>query len=112
MKFKTTKKAINEGYNNIICVPYCGLQHLLARREPAAYTARREGWAADIYDIGAGACIVTGYGPFGNIRPDYEIIRRYDTVAADILYNYAFDPEEQAAELDQLLNEFIAACTR
>lgn len=112
MKFKTTKKAINEGYYKIICVPYCELQHLLARRDPIAYTARREGWAADIYDVGDGTCIVTGYSPFGNIRPDYEIIRRYDTAAADILYNYAFDYEKQAAELDQLLNEFIDACTR
>lgn len=112
MKFKTTKKAINEGFQTKICIPYCGLQHLLSRRQPVAYTARREGWAADIYDVGGGVCIVTGYSPFGNVRPEYDFIRRYDTAAADILYNYAFDPEEQTTELDRLLNEFIEAVTK
>ena len=29
MKYKTTKKAVNEGYKNKICVTYCGLQNLL-----------------------------------------------------------------------------------
>ena len=60
--------------NKIICVPYCGLQNLLNYESPVAYTARREGWAADIYDMGGGVAIVTGYTPFGNIRPYYESV--------------------------------------
>lgn len=69
MKFKTTQKEIRANYNKIICVPYCGLQILLNYESPVAYTVRREGWAADIYDMGGGIAIVTGYAPFGAIRP-------------------------------------------
>lgn len=56
MKFKTTQKEIMANYNAIICVPYCGLQNLLNYENPVAYTVRREGWAADIYDMGGGGC--------------------------------------------------------
>ena len=61
MKFKTTQKAIKANYNTIICVPYCGLQNLLNYESPVAYTERREGWAADIYDMG-----YCGYNPRTN----------------------------------------------
>lgn len=81
MKFKTTQKAIKANYNTIICVPYCGLQNLLNYESPVAYTERREGWAADIYDMGGGVAIVTGYAPFGNVRPSYELRERYETQA-------------------------------
>ena len=79
MKFKTTQKAIKTNYNTIICIPYCGLQNLLNYKSPVAYTVRREGWAADIYDMGGGVAIVTGYAPFGNVRPSYELRERYET---------------------------------
>ena len=61
MKFKTTQKAIKANYNTIICVPYCGLQNLLNYESPVAYTERREGWAADIYDMGGGCNIFSAF---------------------------------------------------
>ena len=66
MKFRTTQKAIKQGYNNVISVPYCALQSLLRCEDPIAYTTRVEGWGADVYAFGDTA-IVTGYAPFGNI---------------------------------------------
>lgn len=107
MKFKTTKKAIMNNYNNVICVSYCGLQSLLSRKSEIAYTSRREGWAADIYEIAGNTAIVTGYAPFGNIRPDYETVKRYETAAEKIKYNYSLDWDEQTKQLDELLTAFI-----
>lgn len=69
MKFKTTQKEIRANYNKIICVPFCGLQNLLNYEIPVAYTVRREGWAADIYDMGGGVAIVTGYAPIRKYSP-------------------------------------------
>lgn len=112
MKFKTTQKAIRANYNKIICVPYCGLQNLLNYESPVAYTARREGWAADIYDMGGGVAIVTGYAPFGNIRPSYELRERYETDAEKIRYNYSLAWEEQQKSLEQLARAFIEEVTR
>lgn len=112
MKFKTTQKAIRANYNKIICVPYCGLQNLLNYASPVAYTERREGWAADIYDMGGGVAIVTGYAPFGNIRPPYELRERYETDAEKIRYNYSLAWEEQREQLKQLARAFIEEVTR
>ena len=89
MKFKTTQKAIRANYPTVISVPYCGLQNLLNYESPVGYTVRREGWGADIYDMGGGVAIATGYSPFGNIRPSYELRERYETQAEKIRYDYS-----------------------
>ena len=107
MKFKTTQKAIKANYNTIICVPYCGLQNLLNYESPVAYTVRREGWAADIYDMGGGVAIVTGYAPFGNVRPSYELRERYETQAEKIYYDYSLSYEQQREGLKSLARDFI-----
>ena len=107
MKFKTTQKEIKANYNTIICVPYCELQNLLNYESPVAYTVRREGWAADIYDMGGGVAIVTGYAPFGNIRPSYELRERYEKQAEKIVYEYACSWKESSEQLKNLQREFI-----
>ena len=107
MKFKTTQKAIRANYNKIICVPYCGLQTLLNYESSVAYTVRREGWAADIYDMGGGVAIVTGYAPFGNIRPSYELRERYEKQAEKIRYDYNLSYEQQRESLKSLARDFI-----
>ena len=111
MKFRVTQKEIKANFSKIISVPYCGLQNLLNWESPVAYTSRREGWAADIYDMGGGVAIVTGYAPFGNIRPAYELRERYETQAAEIRYNCRLSWEEQREQLNQLAKEFIAEAT-
>ena len=112
MKFKTTQKAVKAGYSTIICVSYCSLQYLLNYESPVAYTQRREGWAADIYDMGGGVAIVTGYAPFGNVRPSYELREQYETDAEKIRYNYSLAWEEQRDALRELQRAFIEEVTR
>lgn len=114
MKFRTTQKAIKAGYNKIICVPYCGLQNLLNYETPVAYTARREGWAADIYDIGGGVAIVTGYAPFGNVRPSYEVRQKYEKEAETIreMYRYSTTYQDTKRRLHELLNKFVEEVTQ
>lgn len=110
MKFKTTQKAIKNGYSNVICVSYCALQRLLSCESEIAYTTRAEGWGADIYQFGNTA-IVTGYAPFGNIRPGYEVNQRYEeraTKATESIYNY----QEKKAILQELIKEYIQEVTQ
>lgn len=111
MKFKTTQKAIKANYNTIICIPYCGLQNLLNYESPAAYTVRREGWGADVYDMGGGVAIVTGYAPFGNIKPPFNIVDTFDYKAENIRYNYSLSWEEQREQIKTLQREFIKEVT-
>ena len=112
MKDRVTQKEIKANFNKIICVPYCSLQNLLYCESPDAYTTRREGWAADIYDMGGGVAIVTGYAPFGNIRPTYELLKRYEKQAESIRNTSPFSWSEHRKKLRQLAKEFIEEVTK
>lgn len=110
MKFKTTRKAITGGYNTIISIGYCNAQHLLRYEEPTAYTTRAEGWGADVYHVGSVA-IVTGYAPFGNVKPDYDLVRKYDREAEAICSISSFDWNTAKVEARALLERFIKEVT-
>lgn len=112
MKFKTTKKAINAGYSNRICIGYCNIQHMLQYKSPIAYTSRAEGWAADIYEISPNTVIITGYAPWGNIRPAYDVQRKYDCKAREIVGNWDLSVEERKKELEELIKQFIEEVTQ
>lgn len=114
MKFKTTQKAIKANYTNIIYVGYCDLQHLLTYENPIAYTVRREGWGADIYEVNSNTAIVTGYAPFGNVHPAYDVVRRYDNTAKHILYAHCdWEYEELKHCLGEMIQNFILeVCTK
>jgi hypothetical protein len=102
MKYKTTAKALKDGYYKIIRVDYCEFQTLLSDRSPIAYSSGIFGWNFDVYDID-GVAIVTGYRglPSKNSKEDYLLIRKYEAKA------YGKTPKEK----DELLKEFIAQVT-
>ena len=111
MKFKTTRKQINQNYNRVISIGYCEAQYLLQGKNPIAYNAGYYGWNCDIYDIN-GVAIVTGYQPFGNIRPHYDTIKKYDDEARKIFCNSWENYQKMLDQVDQLLNQFIKEVTR
>lgn len=106
MKFKTTAKAVKANYD-CISVSYCGLQSILRATDPAAYTCGVYGWNADIYPVGYGKAIVTGYRPFGRApRLSYDELRAYER-RADAIWGWDNkDPYElKRAKVDELLAE-------
>ena len=107
MKKYTTQKYIKALYKYIIKVPYCRLQYLLAFENPIYYHANGLGWRADIYQITEDIAICTGYAPYGNICPDYEILREFDEKAAAVLGNYELDYQQRRDRLQYLINMFI-----
>ena len=111
MKFKTTKKEINQNYKNVICIGYCDAQYLLNGKNPIAYNSGYYGWNYDLYDVN-GVAIVTGYRPFGNIRPDYDTIKKYEDEARKIACNSWGNYQKMLDQVDQLLNQFIEEVTR
>lgn len=106
MKVKVTQKAVKAGHQHVLLVGYCNLQYLLRIRSANYYTTRIEGWAADIYSVGTVA-IVTGYSPFGDIKPSYELCQKYDEKAQKILSNLSLEYEEMKEKATSLLDEFI-----
>lgn len=110
MKFRTTQKAIKENYSDIIEVRYADLSDLLTYKAPIAYTCGVYGWNADVYDIDRVA-IVTGYRPFENFKPAYEVIRQYNEKAKKIR-ELNISLEELKKRLDDLITEFIKEVTK
>ena len=109
MKYKATKKEIRENYANIICVPYCGLQALLRLENPHYYNSGTYGWNFDVYTIDPETVIVTGYRPFGNFRPEYEMTKEYERKAEAIWeqYRWLTDYDFVHDELRKLIAEFV-----
>lgn len=111
MKFKTTRNQINQNYNRVICIGYCEAQYLLSGKNPIAYNAGYYGWNYDLYDV-KGVAIVTGYRPFGNIHPDYKIIKKYEDDARKICGDSWGNYQKMIDQIDQLLNQFIQEVTK
>jgi len=82
MKYKTTAKALREGFYTIISVGYCDLQCLLSMESPVAYSAGVYGWNFDVYEFD-GVAICTGYRgmPSQNDKGDYKLAREYEALA-------------------------------
>lgn len=111
MKFKTTKKAMNESYDKIISTGAGDLQHLLQYKEPFAYSTRLEGWACDYYDV-EGVLICTGYAPIRGKRnhSTYEIEHEFDEKAKKLRDNIS-DWEDREKMVNTLLHEYIKKVT-
>ena len=112
MKTQTTKKAIKQQFkNDIIKVGYCSLQNLLRYEQPTNYTTRAEGWASDVYKF-TNYAISTGYAPFGNIVPDYDLCNKFDNKAREIKSNTILNYYAKKELLYNLINEFIQEATK
>lgn len=110
MKYKTTQKAIKQHYKNVIAIGYCHAQFLLRYMSPEAYTTRAEGWASDVYVVNYDTAISTGYKPFGNIEPSFDLLDYYNDKARKIDSSLPF--EDRVKTTTQLLNEFIEKITK
>ena len=110
MKYKTTQKAIKQHYKNVIAIGYCNAQFLLHYMSPEAYTTRAEGWASDVYVVNYDTAISTGYKPFGNIKPSFDLLDYYNETARKIDSSLPF--EDRVKKTAQLLNEFIEKITK
>lgn len=108
-KIKTTKTNIMKNYEYVISVGYCQLQSLLRFHEPQAYTCSAYGCITDVYEIaevGSNIAIVTGYRPFGNVQPSYELNKKYESIAK--LYAKSIrDAEERRLIFNWLINKYV-----
>ena len=110
-KIKTTQKAIKQAYPRIISIPYCRAQYLLQYVAPFYYTCSNlYGWRSDVYIVD-GVAISTGYAPFGNICPAYEIVRKWEEKARAV--SETIDHWRDRYEIvNGYLKEFIKEATQ
>lgn len=112
-KIKTTKKAMRENFNKIISIGYCNAQNLLHYEDAYTYCTRAEGWACDNYAID-NVLISTGYAPIAskNSNCNYELVKKYDSLAEKIVYNYDLSYEQKKQQVTALLQEFVTEATK
>lgn len=103
MKFKITRKEMLQRFKKVIKVPYCKAQNLTRFLDPIAYTCGVYGWSADIYDLGYGVALCTGYKPFGE-SIDSEFLAELDEKARVISYS-SLPYEDRRAQVTKLLEE-------
>ena len=109
IKTQVTQKEIRQGFTNVIAMSYCSAQFLLWYHSPQYYTYSRDyGWKADIYVINEYTAIVTGYAPFGNIHPDYDLVNEFEKKAEKV-YHSVTDIDDRKAIINGYLSEFIKA---
>ena len=112
MKYRTTKKAVMDGYGFVISVGYADLQYLLHCKSPVAYTSGQYGWNADIYDFG-NIAICTGYRPFGNISSSkYGINRMFNNMAEEVYIERNLSYDDKTKRLDDLLDKYVKYIVR
>lgn len=112
MKFKTTKKAMKESNEKIIGIGYCKAQFLLYYKNEIAYSSGMYGWACDYYNID-GVIISTGYSYISkNVDYDYELLKKYDDKAREVLYNNEYNSEIKKLKINNLLKNFIEEALR
>lgn len=110
-KTRITKKAVYGKYRNVISVGYCNLQWLLTGLSPWYYTTRAEGWGNDVYELNNNTVVVTGYDSFGNIKPDYDLQRKYEMIASRIIGNSYFEnTAEKDIKLAAARADFVNEC--
>lgn len=100
-------REVKATHTNVISVGYCNLQYMLRSVQPYAYTTRSEGWGADVYSFG-NVAIATGYAPFGDIRPSYDLKQQYEMKAQKIFEDKRIKRwDTRKNKLRVLISEFI-----
>ena len=109
MKTKITRNELKRYYNDVIRIGYCDAHYILYYDNPQFYNHGVYGWNYDVYDFGDIA-ICTGYNPVGNIKPNYEIVRKYDDMARPIVKgtdSYAVKAEKVRALRDEFIMKVL-----
>lgn len=106
MIYRVSKKQVTEAYDAVVAVPYGYLETVLSYKQMEAYTDYKDNWASDIYGFGNGA-ISTGYTPFGNVKPSFKLMEKFEEEAREICAKYAASNAEW--RLNILARQFIDA---
>lgn len=106
MAREITRKWVADNYT-CYGTGYCDLQYLLKYQSRDYYTTGVYGWNFDVYTFGDYA-ITTGYrGMIHHIKRDFELDRKYDDMAREIIYNNNLSWDEQKDKVNKLLEEYL-----
>lgn len=106
MKYRTTAKAVRNGYGTVYSIGYCEMQALLWYSEPVAYTCGVYGWNADVYAMPGNVAICTGYRPTGK-NASWDLVKKYEDEARAIVDDWGIPYEQKKARVSALLADLL-----
>lgn len=108
---KHTSMKICKLYSNCFRVGYCDLQNIFFGVDPVYYNSGVYGWNNDLYvDYMTDSIFTTGYRNMRGKQINHDIIKKYDTIARDIIENHSFkDYDSMMEKLTENRTDFIKA---
>ena len=104
-KIKTTAQEVRNAFSKIIALAPCEAIELLRAHSPMLYTYGIYGWDFDVYVVDDTA-ICVGVRGMPGIRPERDLIQRYDDCARDIWDEVSRPYQERVEQVDALLRNF------
>lgn len=109
MNDKVTKKEVRSRFMTIIDAGNGYIWYMLDPFKRFGHTERAEGWGCDVYAF-SNVAITTGDAPFGNVKADYDLCRKYNQVAKGIYDSYCRNEisyDEEQRRMHGLVMDFI-----
>ena len=108
---KSTPMTIHNNYNHVFKTGYCNLSKIYKHIEPQYYNSGVYGWNCDVYvDNQYNIMVSTGYRNTRGKAIPTDILKKYDTIAVDIISNkYNYNKECQL--LEENYNNFLQELT-
>ena len=107
MRYKTTARAIREGYDKIISIGLAKAQYLLKYQDADAYNCGIYGRNFDLYDINGVAICMGGRNMPRGIAYDHERLRFFEEKAERVCIDLSVPYERRVAIVNELLRDFI-----
>ena len=108
MEVRLKEKQVRDNFIGIIPIGYCDLYYTLKAKGRCGWTCGVYGWNSDIYDLGNGYAISSGYRPIGNIKKPNGIIAKYEKKEKAIENDKRYKNwESRQKALVKLLDKFV-----
>lgn len=101
-----TRKEIQNNFNKVYSIGYCGMQYLLRYQNRIGYNSGVYGWNYDIFSID-GIAICTGYRNMPGKAIDYKTVNKYEKKAEKIAQDITLDYNKTKKKINNLLYKLM-----
>lgn len=102
-----TNKEVRRVFDKVYSIGYGAMQFLLRFENRIGYNCGIYGWNYDVYSLGNGICICTGYRNMPGKTIPYELVQKYDKYASEILSEVWGKWDEKRKRMQALIKDFL-----
>ena len=102
-----TNKEVRRVFDKVYSIGYGAMQFLLRFENRIGYNCGIYGWNYDVYSLGNGICICTGYRNMPGKTIPYELVQKYEKYASEILSEVCGKWDEKRKRMQVLIKDFL-----